>query len=107
MQALSDRNRHQLMPGGMELDLVAPAPVTVETMQDRRIAIGERAEREHFGLSQALAEIGESSRRPLSALADDRRPQHRISLEKIITGQRRRLVEGRFRDRKRRHVHSP
>ena len=59
MQAGAQRDRQQLVPGRMEVDLVEAMAVAVERTQDRRILVGVEAELDRFRLAERGAERGE------------------------------------------------
>ena len=69
MYALLNGEPHQVMPGGMKLNLVSPAPKPVVSAQDRRAFVGERAALDGFRGSQRSAESVQSIAGPSRAFA--------------------------------------
>ena len=93
MHLLGDRAAHQLVPGGMERDLVDPVAEAVVAAQHRRVLVGLLAEPEGRGLAEPGAEPREPGLAPVAALARHRLAQRRVLLEQIVVLERRRLVQ--------------
>ncbi len=107
---LGDRPAHQLVPGGMELDLVDPVAEAVVAVQHRRVLVGLLAEPERRGLAEPGAEAREPVLAPAAALAGHGLAQRRVLLEQVGVLERRRLVQnlvGGESDRLRPHAISP
>ena len=94
---LGDRAPEQLVPGGMELDLVDPMAEAVMGAEDRRIAVRLLAEADGRGPAEPLAEPPEPRLAPGPALALQRFEERGVLLEEVGVLERRRLVLDRVR----------
>ena len=72
VQAVADRDRHQLVVGRVVLDLVDAVAVAVVGAQDRLVAVGQLAPALRLRLPRERAEFGDLVEAPLAALADQR-----------------------------------
>ena len=70
VQAVADRHRHQLVVGGVVLDLVDAVAVAVVGAQHRLVAIGELTPALRLRAARQRAEFGDLVEAPLAALAD-------------------------------------
>ena len=77
VQAVTDRHRHELVVGGVVLDLVDAVAVAVVGVQDRLIAVGQLAPALRLRAAGECAELGDLVEAPLTALADQRLGEHR------------------------------
>ena len=91
MQAVADRHRHQLVVGGVVLDLVDAVTVSVVGAQDRLVAVGELTPALRLLRARDRAEIGDLVDAPLAALADQRLGEHR-GCGRVVVLQRRNLI---------------
>ena len=87
--------RQQLVPGGVELDLVDAVAVAVVGLQLRRVLVRLEAELDGAGAAAELAHGGDPVLGPVGALAIDGLLQHRFGLEQVVVDQRRGLVSPR------------
>jgi hypothetical protein len=101
VEPLPDAEREELVPGGVELDLVDPLAETVMRAKDRRMLVREPPELERF----AAAEPPEGGTPPLlgaGAFPPQRLHEWQVLGEHVVALERRRLV--RFAEvRARRH----
>src|ERR1700730_6265305 len=65
----ADRHPHQLVPGGMELDLVDPLAVAIMSPELRGALVGPPAEVERLRASGLLPELAHAVAGPLATLA--------------------------------------
>ena len=79
MQASTQRDGHERVPGRMVVHFVKAMTETVERAQARRIFIGVEAELDGFRLAERGAERAQPVVRPARPLALDRRTQHGIA----------------------------
>ena len=77
VQAVADRHRHQLVVGGVVLDLVDTIAVAVVGVQDRLVAVGQLAPALRLSAAGKRAKVGDLVEAPLPAFADQRLGQHR------------------------------
>src|SRR5579883_680890 len=84
---------HQVMPGGVELDLIAPPPEAVVRVQHGRILVRERTPLDGLGGAYPAAELVEQGASPCRMLTNDGLAQVAIGREQIVIRQRRRLVQ--------------
>ena len=93
VQLVFHRGPEQLVPGGVELDLVDAVAVAVVGLQLRPVLVGEPSQLLRLGRAGELADRGDPlaspSRRPRGRPP---RPATRVGLEDVVVGQRRRLV---------------
>src|SRR6185437_17000338 len=76
----------------MKFDFVEPVAVAVVALEDRRIAIGGKAECDGLWAPERGAQAREFTFRPARPLTRDRLAQHGVAGEKIVGLKRRRLV---------------
>lgn len=69
VNAILDAQAHQIMPGGVKLDLITPIAVTIVSMEHGRIFIGEDAPTHRLGSSEFAAELRNLCTRPACAFA--------------------------------------
>jgi hypothetical protein len=91
-QPFADRDRHQPVPRGVEVDLVDAMPVPIMGLQPRLVAVGLVGPALRFGRARQPAEPVEVAGRPRRALALDGRQQRRVGRD-VVVDQRRRLIE--------------
>ena len=91
VQAVADRDAHQLVVGGVVLDLVDAMAVAVVGVQDRPVAVGQLAPALRLRRAGQRAEFGDLVEAPLAALADQRLDEHRRG-GRVVVLQRRDLV---------------
>ncbi len=93
MQAVTHAERHQSVPGGVELDLVKPLAVAVVATQDGWVDVREPAP-----LERVAAELDAERRGALlpggTALAPQRLYERPVLREEVVALERRRLVAG-------------
>ena len=77
VQAVADRDLHQLVVGGVVLDLVDAVAVAVVGAQDRLVAVGQLAPALRLRAAGERPEFGDLVEAPLPALADQRLGQDR------------------------------
>ena len=77
VQAVADRDRHQLVVRRVVLDLVDAVAVAVVGAQDRLVAVGELAPALRLPAAGERPEFGDLVEAPLAALADQRLGQYR------------------------------
>ena len=77
VQAVADRDLHQLVVRGVVLDLVDAVAVAVVGAQDRLVAVGELAPALRLPAAGERPEFGDLVEAPLAALADQRLGQYR------------------------------
>ena len=87
-----DRHAQQLVPGGVELDLVDAVAVAVVGAELRRVLVGEGAEALGALAAGQRADRGDPLLGPVGALAAHRLDQRPVGLEEVVVDQRRRLV---------------
>ena len=92
VQAVPDRDGHQLMPGRVELHLVDAMAKAVVGPQHRRLLVRLTAPLLRLGRAGQAAELAEAVLGPARALAAQR-VEHRGIRGDVVPGQRRRLVE--------------
>ncbi|MHC2325447.1 hypothetical protein ACVI3S_003467 [Bradyrhizobium diazoefficiens] len=85
--------RHQLVIGGMKLDLVAAIALGVEGAQLGRVLIRHAPAIGHRGRAPVLAEFGQLPLRLSAAIGLDRLDQRPVHGEQIDIPKQRRLVE--------------
>jgi hypothetical protein len=91
VQAVLHGDRHQRMPGGMELDLVDAVAEPVVGAQPRRVLVGQPAPVLRLRRAGQDTELAHARQRPVRALTAERGQQSRIAGD-VVAGQRRRLV---------------
>ena len=84
--------RHQFVPGRVELDLVQAVAIAVVGAQDRLVLIGQHAPAQRLGARQP-PECDRAIVRPGATLALERLDQRRVRREDVPVLQRRGLVE--------------
>jgi hypothetical protein len=87
MQTRRHQPPEQLMPGRMELDLIAPIAEAVERKQARRIAVGSVAKCQRISTAQALTERSEFVMRARGALASAGIHQGCVRAEEVVIEQ--------------------
>ncbi len=92
VQPAGDRDGHQLVPGGMEFDLVNPVPVPVMTAQRRGVLVRQAGLILGARRSGDPAKLMQATDGPGGALPRHGLQQGPIAGD-IVTGQRRYLVE--------------
>src|SRR3954464_9007807 len=60
MKAVGRCHGHQLMPGGVELDLVDAMAIAVMRAQDGRVRVGRNAPLQRLGAAGPAAEVGQT-----------------------------------------------
>src|SRR3954453_7295992 len=85
--------RHQLVIGGMELDLVTTVAAGIEYPQFRRVFVREASPRRHRCRSPMPAEIGQFAPRQSAAVGSNRVGERRVQRKQIDILERRRLIE--------------
>ena len=93
MQRVLDAEPEQLVPGGVELDLVDPVAEAVVGAQLRRVLVREPSPFERLAAEQ-LAEPAQRLVRPAGALARDRLDERPVLAVEVVALERRRLVPG-------------
>ena len=93
VQAVFDRDPHQLVIGGMKAHEIDAPAIAVVGVEIRRIAIGERAELEIVGRAELRAERFEVGARPIGALARNALSKRGVAGEEVVVGEREGLVE--------------
>ena len=81
--AVRDGDVHQLVPGGVELDLVDPVAVAVVGAQDGRVLVRLPAPLERLA-ARDLAERAGAVVGPAGALALERLDQRPVLLEEVV-----------------------
>ena len=89
---MADAEAHQLVPGGVELDLVDPVAVAIVGAELRRVLVRLPAQLDHVGASGDLAGLGDPLLGPAGALPAHGLGHHPVRLEDVVVHQRRRLV---------------
>ena len=92
---LADVHVHQLVPGGVELDLVDAVAEAVVGAELRRVLVGQPAELDGRGAAGELAHGADPVDREVAALAGDRLDERAVGLEDVVVGERHRLVGDR------------
>jgi hypothetical protein len=87
-----DRDRHQLVPGRVEVDGVDAVPVAVVGLQPRRVLVCLRAERLQPLAAGQGPDRGDPLLVPIGALTPHGLDQHPVRSEDVVVDQRRRLV---------------
>ena len=77
VQAMADRDFHQLVVRGVVFDFVDAVAVAVVGVQDRLVAIGQLAPALRLPAARQRAELGDLVEAPLPAFADQRVGQDR------------------------------
>ena len=77
-------DRHQLVPGGMELDFVDPPSETVVRAQDGGKPVGLETQRDHLGRADQRAKAFEPLYSPLAPLADHSLFEGNIQRERVV-----------------------
>ncbi|KAF1858516.1 hypothetical protein Lal_00015033 [Lupinus albus] len=88
-----DQQAHQLVPRGVELDLVHAVAAAVEVHETRREFVGQAAQVEHAGCAQRTSEPVQVVAGPAGPFARDAFAQRRVAGEQVDVTERRRLVE--------------
>ena len=87
-----DRLAQQLVPGGVELDLVDAVAVAIVGAELRRVLVGEGTEALGALAAGIGADRGDALLGPVGALAAHRLDQRPVCLEEVVVDQRRWLV---------------
>ena len=95
VQAVGDADRHQLMPGAVEDDLVDPVAEAIMGAQLGALLVGLETEADHPRRAAQLAQLADPVLRPAAALAPQRLDQGTILLEAVEVLERRGLVGDR------------
>ena len=77
VQAVVDRDAHQLVVSGVVLDLVDPVSVAVVGAQDRLVAVGQFTPALRLAGAGNRADFGDLVQAPLAAFADQRLGEYR------------------------------
>ena len=93
MQAVTDAQAEQRVPGGVVLDLVAPLPEAVVRVQDGGVGVGEEAPLHDLLAADARAERAHGLLGPAGALAPQRLAQGAIDGVEVLPPEGRRLVQ--------------
>jgi hypothetical protein len=93
VQAGLDRDLHQLVPRGVEVDLVEPVAEPVVRLQDRRVLVGLEAPREQLGAADARSEGSRVGLGEPAALAMKRLAEGRVAIEGVVADERRDLIQ--------------
>ncbi len=94
-----DRKPEQVVPGGVELDLVHTVPVAVMGAKPRPIVLGEGSEHLNVGAAHELTDCAKAILRPFRALAADGFGERAVALVNVVVDQWRRLVRDPMGDR--------
>src|ERR1044072_7407435 len=100
MKLVLHRRPQQLMPGRVELDLVAPAPEAVMGLQPRRVLVGGRAEGDQPRRARQRPDCRDPLFIPLPSLAADSLTHPRVGLVDVVVLEWRGLVEDLMRARR-------
>jgi hypothetical protein len=92
VDAVGDSGAEQLMPGGVELDLVDAPAVAVVAAEHGRVGVGLRGQAGRLLRAGQRADRPDRFGSPAAALAGERVGQYRIGVEQVPADQRRRLV---------------
>src|SRR5438034_4841639 len=92
VEPVTDRDLHQLMPGGVELDLVEALAETVVTPQMRGMRVRLVSPVDRALSAREPAEIVNEVVRPGAAFALQRLAQDGVGLEEVVVDEGRRLV---------------
>ncbi len=87
-----DPQRHQLVPGGMEFDLVDSPAKTVVRPQNGWISIGLISERNYAGRADQRAEFFQPLEAPFAPFANDGLFERDVGGERVVVLKRRGLV---------------
>jgi hypothetical protein len=93
VQPLADPDPHQLVPGGVELDLVDAAAEAVVGAEGRLSLVRLEPPADHLGGAADGPEFPAALLSPAGPLAAQRLAQWAVGLEGVEILQRRRLVE--------------
>ena len=93
VQAVADPDSHQLMPGGVELDLVDPVAVAVVGAQLGLSLVGLHSPLDRLARAADRPQLARAALGPLAALAPQRLLQRLVGVEGVVVLQRRGLVE--------------
>ena len=93
VQAVADADPHQLVPGGVELDLVDAVAVAVVGAQLGLVLVGLGAPADRLPRAADRAQLARFALGPLGALAPQRLDQRPVGVEGVVVLQRRGLVE--------------
>ena len=91
MQSVFDRHSHQLVIGGVELDLIDAVAESIVSAQDRPVALSQLAPALRLPGAGDRADRGHVVQTPLPALADQRLDENRRR-SRVVLLQRRHLV---------------
>ena len=93
VQAMFDRDPHQLVIGGMKPHEIDPPAIAVVRVEVRRIAVGERAQLEIIRGAELRAERFEVGARPIGALARNPLAKRSVAGEEVVVGEREGLIQ--------------
>lgn len=93
VHAGANSDSHQLVPGGVELDLVDALPEAVEGPERGRVLVGQAPELDRLASAEP-AERGALVRAGCAALAQERLHERAGLREEVVALERRRLVGG-------------
>ena len=96
-----DRERHQVVIGGVVFDPVDPHAVAVERFQLRAVAVGLFGLLRHFGAADKAPERGDMLLRPGRSLAPHAFPERRVLGPEVPVAEMRRHVEDVMRGQRR------
>ena len=87
MEAVTDRDLHQLVPGRMKIDLVDAVAEPVVSAQPRGVGVGlETPSDRLFGAGQRT-QLADEVLSPRSALALERLAQRAVGVEQVVAGE--------------------
>jgi hypothetical protein len=87
-----DSGAHQLVPGGVELDLVDPVAVAVVGAQLRRVLVGQPAPFLRPLAAGQAAQLGERGERGVVRVPPGRLDEDGVTRDRVVADQRRNLV---------------
>jgi hypothetical protein len=91
VQLVANAQRHEVVPGAVELDLVDAVAVAVEGLQLRRVLVGLEAPADRVA-APGRADLRSAAARPPGTLAVERLDKREVVLEQVAALQRRGLV---------------
>src|SRR4051812_25371445 len=92
MQTVRGRNGHQLVPSGVELDLVDAVAISVMRAQHGRVGVGGNAPLQRLCASGPTAEIGQSLLVSTCAVPTYTLDEGGVGAEDVVVDKWRRLV---------------
>jgi len=92
VQAVGDVDVHELVPGGVELDLVDAVAEAVVGAQLRRVLVGEPAELDRLAAARDRPDRADRVHGEVAALPRDRLDEGPVRLEDVVVLERGRLI---------------